>query len=444
MKIVIIGAEAAGLSAAAKARRSAPEAEILVYEKSDVVSFGACGLPYFVGDFFSDESFMVSRTVDQLVESGVSVHIRHEVLKVDPNSRSLTVKNLVTGGTHEVGYDRLMIATGATPVIPPIDNVNVANVFTLKSMADGLALKQAVENDANKEVVIIGAGYIGLEVAEALKKHGKNVRIIQLDPRVLPDSFDQEITAVIEQELAKHGIVLHVSETVKSFTGCDRVTGVVTDKGEYPADLVVISTGVKPNTAFLSGSGIEMARNGAIVIDSSGRTNLDDVYAAGDCATVYHLVKKGNAYIPLATTANKIGRIVGENLAGKNKAFPGTLGTAALKIMDLEAGRTGLTENDAAKLGVAYRTVLVKDKNHSNYLPGQSDIFVKLIYDSQTKVILGGQVVGREGAALRVDTLAAAVMAGMTVDQLAMLDLLYAPPFSRPWDVLNIAAGAAK
>lgn len=444
MRIVIIGAEAAGASAAAKAKRLLPDAEIIVYEKSVIVSFGACGLPYFVGDSFDDPDFMISRTVEQFTNSGITVKIKHEVLAVDVEAKTITVKNLDSGETFTQSYDRLLIATGAAAVKPPIANLNLQNVFTLKSMADGLMLKQAAHQDKIKDVVIIGAGFIGLELAEAMIKLGKRVRILQLDERVMHDFFDQEITDIFEKELTAAGAVVQVSEAVTALQGDISVTGVVTDKGEYPADLVVVAVGVKPNTAFLQNTGITMLKNGAIAIDGHGQTSLPDIYAAGDCASVWHLVKGENVYIPLATTANKIGKIIGENLGGGDAIFPGTLGTAAIRVMELEAGRTGLTEKEAAKAGLPYKTVFIRDKNHSNYLPGQSDIFVKLVYHKETRVLLGGQVAGNYGSALRANVLAAAVWNGMTVDQLGMLDLFYAPPFSRPWDALNIAANAAK
>jgi NADPH-dependent 2,4-dienoyl-CoA reductase/sulfur reductase-like enzyme len=444
MKIIIIGAEAAGASAAAKAKRLAPDAEIIVYEQSEVVSFGACGLPYFVGDSFSDPAFMVSRTVEQFKKNDIVVKIRHEVMAVEPQNKNITVKNLESGKVFTDQYDRLMIASGAKAIIPPISNLELANVFSLKTMADGLYLKHAAQLDSIKNVVIIGAGFIGVEVVEAMVRIGKNVRVIQLDERVMQEYFDKEITDIFEKEMAAAGVAVNVSESVKALQGCDHITGVVTDKGEYLADLVVLAVGVKPNTEFLRTAGIDMLKNGAIIIDEHGQTNIPDIYAAGDCASVHHLVKNRSVYIPLATTANKIGKIVGENLTGKASIFPGTLGTAAVKIMELEAGRTGLTEKEAANAGIPYKTVFIRDKNHSNYLPGQSDIFVKLVYHGDTRKILGGQVAGNYGSALRANVLATAVWNGMTVEELGMLDLFYAPPFSRPWDVLNIAANAAK
>lgn len=444
MKIVIIGGVAAGMSAAAKAKRIMPGAEVVVYEKTDVVSFGACGLPYFVGDFFQDPNEMVARTAEKFRETGIDVRDKHEVVSIQPESKTLRVKNLTTNEEFEDTYDRLMVATGASAVIPPIENVRLQNVFTLKSMEDGLGLKEVAMKEENKHIVVIGAGYIGIEVVEAMKELGKEVRLIQLADRVLSDSFDKEITDVMEEELRGHGVHVHLKEAVKAFNGTEKVEEVVTDKDSYKADVVVIATGVRPNTQFLQDTGIDMLRNSAIKIDEHGRTSVEDIYAAGDCASVYHLVRDEHVYIPLATTANKIGRIVGENLAGLNNSFPGTLGSACVKVMHVEAGRTGISEEEAKRLSISYHTVIIRDKNQTSYYPGQEDILVKLVYDADTKVILGGQIVGKQGAVLRVDVLVAVIAKKMTTEELGMLDLCYAPPFARTWDVLNVAGNVAK
>lgn len=444
MKIIIIGGIAAGMSAAAKAKRIQRDAEIVVYEKSAHVSFGACGLPYFVGDFFADPNQMIARSAEEFRATGIDVRTSHEVSHVDTKKKTIRVTNLKSREIFEDTYDKLMVATGASVMIPPIENLQLKNVFTLKSMEDGIALKEAVMKDEIKNVVIIGAGYIGVEVVEAMKRLGKEVRIIQLADRILLDSFDKELTDYMEKELQEHGVKLHLSEAVERLEGESEVQEVVTSKGRYEADLVVLTTGVKPNTKFLRDTGIETLSNGAIIIDDKGQTNVPDIYAAGDCATVNHFVTEKPAYIPLATTANKIGRIVGENLAGMDSRFQGALGTAGLKVMDLEAGRTGITEREAMEIDLDYKTVFISDKNQTSYYPGQEDIFVKLVYDAKTKVILGGQIVGKRGAVLRVDVIATAIFKKMTTEELGMLDLCYAPPFARTWDVLNVAGNVAK
>lgn len=444
MKVIIVGGVAAGMSAAAKLKRANKEAQITVYEKSRHVSFGACGLPYFVGNFFEDSQKMIARTVEQFNASGITVNIEHEVLNVDTDNKCITVKNLLTGETFTDTYDKLMIATGASAIIPPIKNVNLKHVYTLKSMEDGESLKQAMQNEELKRVAIVGAGFIGLEVVEAAKQYGKEVHVFQLNDRVLVDTFDKEITDLLEEELRAHDVHLHLSQTVTELVGDEAVTQIKTKDEAFDIDIVVLTAGVRPNTSFLKDTGIEMLRNGALVIDHEGRTSIEDVYAAGDCASINHILKPEPAYIPLATVANKMGRIIGENLAGAHHTFNGSLASACLKVMDLEAGRTGLSEQEAINQGINYKTVFITDMNQTSYYPGQSKINVKLIYNADTKVILGGQIVGRKDAVQRVNVLATAIFAGLTTDQLAMLDLCYAPPFARTWDVLNIAGSVAK
>lgn len=447
MKIIIVGGVAAGMSAAAKAGRLNKEAEIVVYEKTEIVSWGACGLPYYVGDFYQDPNNMIVRPVHKFIEAGMNIKIKHEVIGVDTEKKEITVKNLTTGKVFTDNYDKLMISTGAHAIMPPIKNITAEGVHTLKDYNDGITLKQEMMKEENQEIIIVGAGYIGIEVVEAAKHLGKkNIRLIQLGDRVLMESFDKEITDVMEAEIRSHeGIHLHLEETVLEIIEENgKVVGVKTNKGEYKADLVVVATGVRPNTAFLKDTGINMLPNGALVIDKHGKTSIDSIYSAGDCATVYHLVRKENVFIPLATTANKIGRVVGENLAGAETEFKGTLGSAAVKVMDLEAGRTGVTEKEAANMGINYKTVFVKDKNQTNYYPGQEDIYIKLIYNADTRVLLGAQIAGKKGAVLRVDALAAAIYSELTVEEIGMMDFCYAPPFARTWDVMNVAGNVAK
>ena len=447
MKIIIVGGVAAGMSAAAKAGRLNKEAEIVVYEKTEIVSWGACGLPYYVGDFYQDPNNMIARPVHKFIEAGMNIKIKHEVIGVDTEKKEITVKNLTTGEVFTDNYDKLMISTGAHAIMPPIKNITAEGVHTLKDYTDGITLKQEMMKEENQEIIIVGAGYIGIEVVEAAKHLGKkNIRLIQLGDRVLMESFDKEITDVMEAEIRSHeGIHLHLEEIVLEIVEENgKVVGVKTNKGEYKADLVVIATGVRPNTAFLKDTGINMLPNGALVIDKHGKTSIDSIYSAGDCATVYHLVRKENVFIPLATTANKIGRVVGENLAGAETEFKGTLGSAAVKVMDLEAGRTGVTEKEAANMGINYKTVFVKDKNQTNYYPGQEDIYIKLIYNADTRVLLGAQIAGKKGVVLRVDALAAAIYSELTVEEIGMMDFCYAPPFARTWDVMNVAGNVAK
>lgn len=444
MKVIIIGGIAAGMSAAAKFKRLSPKDDVVVYEKGDIVSFGACGLPYYVGDFFDDSREMIARTPEEFRESGVEIHTEHEVIDVNFSNKKLKVKNLITDEILEESYDKLMIASGARAIIPPIKNIHLENVVTLKSMDDGNKLRELMANDEYKKVAIIGAGFIGLEAVEAAKHRGKEVTVIQLQDRVLQEVFDKDITDLLEEELRESGVNLLLSETVVELIGDGKVSKVKTNKREIDADIVILATGVKPNTDFLKSDEIKMLRNGAIVVDSYGRTSVEDVYSAGDCATINNLITGKEAYVPLATGANKLGRIVGENLAGQNNSFQGSMASSCIKVMNMEAARTGLSEKEVKELGFDYKTKFITDMNQTSYYPGRERIYVKLIYDAHTKVIYGGQVAGYKDAVQRCNVLAACIYAKMTTDQLGMLDLCYSPPFSRTWDVLNVAGNVSK
>lgn len=442
MKIVIIGGVAAGMSSAAKAKRVNKDVEIVVYEKGDFVSYGACGLPYFLASE-DDHNILIARTKEEFEKQGIKVFLNHEVVKISPDKKEVFVKNLKSGETFSDSYDKLFIATGAKPVFPPFKGRNLKGVHLLKTLDDGIKLKETLANEDIKDVVIVGGGYIGIEVGEVLHQLGKNVRVIEMADRILT-TFDREITEIAEKELISKGIKLNLQEKVEEIVGEERVEGVKTDKGLYKGDLVIIAIGVKPATEFLKDSGIDLAPNGAIIVDREMKTNIEDIYAAGDCAQIYHRVLEQNTYIPLATTANKCGRIVAENLVGANKKFVGTLGSAAIKVLDLELGRTGLSEADAVREGLDYKTVFVKTHNHPSYYPNQKPIWFKLIVEGKSNKILGVQGIGYEGVVLRINTFAVAIHQGMTTEELGMVDLCYAPPFSGVWDAVHIACNAVK
>lgn len=444
MRVIIIGGIAAGTSAAAKFRRLHKDAEIVIYEKNNIVSFGACGLPYFVGDFFEDSKNMIARTPEAFVNSGIDVKTLHEVKRVDFENKKVIVQDLKGNEKFEDYYDKLMIATGASSIIPPIKNLDIENVHTLKSMEDGIRLKELFRDENNKNIAIIGAGFIGLEAVEAAKKYGKKVSVFQLGDRILQDVFDKEITDLLEEELRSHNVDLYLQESVTEIIGDKKVKKVKTSNREVEADVVIIATGVRPNTEFLKNSNLEMLPNGAIIVDNYGKTSIEDVYSAGDCATITQIITGEKAYVPLATGANKLGRIVGENLAGADIEFQGSLSSSCIKVMNMEAGRTGITESKAKALNLNYKTVFINDMNATNYYPGQSKIYIKLIYDSESKVILGGQVAGYKDAVQRVNVIAACIYGKLTTKELGMLDLCYAPPFARTWDALNVAGNVCK
>ena len=443
MKLIVVGGVAAGMSAASKLKRVNKEAEIVVYEKGTYLSYGACGLPYFVSGENSDYKKMVMRTREQFEQTGMQIFTRHEVVKIDPKKKQVMVKCLTEGTLFLDSYDKLVISIGATPITPPFEGFDLKNIHVLKTIEDGIKIKEAVEHESVKNVVVVGAGYIGIEVVEAMVHRRKNIRLIELSNRILT-SFDPEITDLAQAHLKEKGVAFNLGEKVERFHGAQKVTNVQTDKGVYDADLVILAIGVTPATKFLKDTGIELAKNNAIVINREMRTNIEDIYAAGDCAQVYHKVMEENTYLPLGTTANKCGRILGGNLNGKRNKYVGTLGSAAIKVCELELGRTGLSEDEAKKQAIDYTTVFVEAKDHPSYYPDPTSIWIKLICDKKTKRILGAQTIGNKGAVLRVDIFAVAIHNNMTAPELGMTDLVYAPPFAGVWDAVHIASNAVK
>lgn len=444
MKYIIIGGIAAGMSTAAKLKRVDKESEVIIYEKSNNISFGACGLPYFVGDFFKNKEEMIARTVEQAEKNGIKVYLNHEVTSCNFVNKKIIVKDVKTLEQKEDHYDKLMIATGAKGFIPNIKNLNIKDVYTLRTMDDGIDLKKALENTSNKSIGIIGAGFIGLEVVEACKKMNKEVHVFQLEDSVLKGVFDKEITDIMEKELIDKGVNLHLSNKVLELRGKSKVEVVITDNGEFNVDVIVLATGVVPCTDFLKDTNISMLQNGAIVINEYGETSIKDVYSAGDCATINHVVLNKPVYIPLATGANKLGRLIGENIVGNKEKFQGTLGASCVKVLDLEAARVGLTEKEAQDNGIEYKTTFIEDMNHTSYYPGQSKIHLKLIYEEKSKLIIGAQGVGAHDVVQRVNILGTAIFNKMTTKELGMLDLCYAPPFSRTWDIINVIGNVSK
>ncbi|SHN35761.1 CoA-disulfide reductase [Gracilibacillus kekensis] len=443
MKLIVIGGVAAGMSAASKLKRIDQNAEITVYEKGEYVSYGACGLPYYVSGENDDHTKMIARTKQQFEQKGISVNIFHEVIKVAPERKQIMVRNVNTGQMFLDHYDKLLVATGTSAIVPPFDGLELDNIHILKTMEDGLALKEIAHQPHIKNVVIVGGGYIGMELAEAMHGLGKDVRIIEQAEKILLP-FDREITDIAMEHLQENNVDVHLNERVESFNGYQSVQQVITSKGTYEADLVILSIGVRPATKFLDGTGIQLAANGAIKIDREMRTNIEDIYAAGDCAEVYHFVKQENAYLPLGTNANKCGRIAGENIAGAHRKYIGTLGSAAVKIIDLELARTGLSEAEAKDLSIDYKVEFVKAANHPGYYPGQTPLWIKLICESRTRRIIGAQAIGQSGAVLRIDMFAIAIQNQMPADELGMTDLCYAPPFAGVWDAVHIASNAIK
>ena len=444
-KIIIIGGVAAGMSAAAKARRIDKEAKITVYEKTEFVSWGACGMPYYVGGFFDDSNVMIARTFEETVKSGINLKIKNEVIKIDSKNKKVLVKDLETNEAFEDEYDSLLITTGAKAIIPNIKNIDIGNVSTLKDFKDALDMKEKMKDSNIKNVIILGAGFIAIEIAHALKHLGKNVSIIQRSDRVFGNKFDKEFSDLAIEHI-KEKVDLNLNEKVLSLEADDNnnVKAVITDKGKYAADYVVVAIGVIPNSDLAKETEIKLTDKGAIIIDREGRTSIDSIFAAGDCATIYDKVLDGQNHYALATGANKLGRMIASNLVGGKEKFLGSLGSACILAFEMEFARTGITEEEAKKRNINYKTVMIKDSDHTHYYPNYEDLHIKLVYSADNRKILGGQIMGKRGAVLRADVIAAAIYSELTVDELGMLDLCYAPPFARTWDALNVAGNAAK
>lgn len=445
MKAIIIGGVAAGMSAASKLKRAMPEANIHVYERGSFLSYGACGIPYFVGGVNNDPDLLIARSREEFEKQGIRTFLRHEAIGLDPKLRRVQIKDLDSDRVFEDYYDKLMIAVGCDSVVLPIPGADQIGVFYLKSMEDGLLLEKILGLPDVGSAVIVGGGYIGVEMAEALLERKKSVTLVEAADRLLTP-FEPSFSELAARELRREGVNVRLGERVNSVEAQGNKRVVHTGAGSYAADLVVMCAGVVPATDFLRGSGIKLARNGAIVTDRQMRTSLEDVYAAGDCATVYHRLTREDFFLPLGTVANKCGRIAGGNMSGENAGFIGALGTAAIKVCGLEMARTGMSEEDARRTGKDYAINTVKVFNHPAYYPGRQELTIQMIWERGTRILLGANTAGPfgSGAVLRADMLAIAIHAGMNTEELSMVDLAYAPPFSGVWDAVHIAANAAK
>jgi NADPH-dependent 2,4-dienoyl-CoA reductase/sulfur reductase-like enzyme len=442
--MVIVGGVAAGMSAASKARRLKPDLPIFVFEKSGFVSYGACGMPYYLSDVIADHNKMVIRTPEFYAEKmNIQVKIRHEVTKIDAEKKQISVTNLDTGETFEQPYSTLIYATGARPIVPDLPGIGLEGVYTLRTLDDGLVVKEALNNPDIKRVVIIGGGFIGLEVAENLRLLDKEVHIVEKATRVLIN-FDPEFSQYCQEELEKHGVQVHCDETLMELTGKDRVKSVKTEKGEYPCDMAILCIGVTPNSELAREAGIQVGFKNAVVVDRQMRTNQPDILAAGDCAETYHRLLKKNLFIPLGTTANRQGRLAGVTACGVHSTFAGVLGTAVAKIFDVSLAITGVTEQCCKNERIDMASTMVSTLDHAIYYPNARKIRIKLVYDRKTSVILGGQIFGYEGVAHRADIIATAITNEMTLEELGAVDMCYAPPYKGVWEAVTVAANVAQ
>jgi len=437
LKIVVVGGGAAGMSAASSARRVNPTAEITVLEASKYVSYGSCGIPYYLGGLVGDVSKLVAYTPEEFRRSRkVEVFTNSYVKSIDVSSKKVVYVS-ENGDEKEMDFDAVILATGARPALPKFEGLSLKGVYTIRFLDGAVKLKEDLAR--SKKVTIIGAGYIGLELAENFKRAGKEVTILELLPRPMPN-IDPELAEIISRELKKNGVRLELNKKVIGFKGSERVEKVVTEDAEYSTDLVVIAVGVKPNVSLARQIGVELGESGAIKTNSRMETNVKGVFAAGDNSEANHIVLNRPVYIPLAQTANKMGYVAGANAAGGIEEFQGVVGSAVTRVFDLEIGRTGLGEEEARKYGVETRSVLIKARSRADYYPGGRDIWIKLILEKNSGVIIGGQIVGYEGVWGRIAALTLAIANRFNPKQLLFSDLPYAPPFNPVWDPLIIAA----
>lgn len=431
MRVLVLGGVAAGTKVAAKLMREDRSCEVTILTKGRDISYAGCGLPYYVGDVIHEKGSLIVNTPEKYEKlTGARVLTETEAVAVKPEAHKVEAKDLRTGEVREYGYDKLVIATGASPFVPQIPGLGLKNVFTMRTPDDAIALREAVEAGTVKRAVVAGGGFIGLEVAENLAAQGVKVSVIDFAPHVLPNFLDPEMSEYVENRMAEAGVMPMTGVSLEGVIGTECVEKVQTSKRAMKADALVLAIGIRPNTAFLEGSGIEMFK-GTILTDKYLRTNVEDVYAAGDCAMVTNRQTGKPAWSPMGSTANIAGRILAKNLAGEAVEYPGVLGTGVAKLPGgLNAGRTGLTETAARAEGydVAAVTAVVDDKAH--YYPGAGSFIVKLTADRATRKLLGIQVLGAGAVDKMTDIGVTAISLGATVDQLAAMDFAYAPPFS--------------
>lgn len=445
MRIAVIGGVAAGTSAAAKARRTDKDAEIVIFEKGTDISYGGCGLPYYISDVIKKREDLIAFTAEEFEEKyGVEVKIKHEVTDIDAEAKKLTYKNLENSEEKSYKFDKLVIATGATPIKPPFKGVDLENVFTLRNVNNGDAIKTAVHSEEVKDAVIIGAGLIGLEMAESFSEAGLNVKVIELMPQVLPP-FSEDMAGLVEKELKENGVEVILDDGVDYFKGNEKLQSVVTQSGrEFKADIALLSIGVKANTKLAEKAGIEIGETGAIQVNKKMETNLKDIYAAGDCAESVNILTGEPAWVPLGSTANKMGRVAGENAAGGSYEHNGIIKTGINKLFNLAAARTGLSEEEAKDNGFDVFSTKIKARNHAGYYPGAEPIHLKGVFAKEDGRLLGAEVVGGEGSDKRIDVLVTAVQGTMTASDLFQLDLAYAPPYSGAKDAVAILGMVAE
>ena len=444
-RLLVVGGDAGGMTAASQARRrvGVDELEIVAFERGDYSSYSACGIPYFVGGEVTDIDALIARSPEEHRRNGIDVQMRSEVVAIDLGARAVTVRDLDASTERVEPFDQLVIATGSSPTRPPLPGIDAPGIHGVQTLGDGVALSNDLArlDPSRARAVVVGAGYVGLELAEALHRRGLHVTVVEAGEQPMA-TLDPDMGALVADAIRGLGIDLQTETKVEAFeTGHDgRISAVVVGDNTLAADVVVLGLGVKPNVALARDAGIEIGPTGGIATDPRMATSAEGVWAAGDCVQCHHRVSGRPVTIALGTHANKQGIVAGENATGGDATFAGVIGTAVTKICDTEVARTGLNEREARDAGFDFSTSTVEPTTRAGYYPGAKRITVKIVVERTSNRLLGAQIVGKEGAAKRIDVLATAIWNDMTVDEIAQLDLGYAPPFSPLWDPVQVAA----
>ncbi|MFJ9009248.1 FAD-dependent oxidoreductase [Streptomyces canus] len=446
-RLVVIGGDAAGMSAASQARRmrGPDELEIVAFERGHFTSYSACGIPYWVGGDVTEPDQLIARTPEEHRERDIDLRMRTEVMEIDVDRQRVRARDLESGAESWTSYDKLVIATGARPIRPDMPGADAPGVHGVQTLDDGQALIDTLAHTRGRKAVVAGAGYIGVEMAEALINRGYEVTVVNRGSEPM-STLDPDMGRLVHEAMEGLGITM-VDDTAvtKVLTGEDgRVRAVATEHAEYPADVVVLGIGVRPETTLAKAAGLPLGSHGGLLTDLAMRVRgHENIWAGGDCVEVLDLVSGQERHIALGTHANKHGQVIGTGVGGGYATFPGVVGTAVSKVCDLEIARTGLREKDARRVGLQFVSVTIESTSRAGYYPGASPMTVKMLAERRTGRLLGVQIVGREGAGKRVDIAAVALTAGMTVEQMTALDLGYAPPFSPVWDPVLVAARKA-
>lgn len=440
MKTVIIGGVAGGASAAARLRRLDESAEIIVLERGEYVSFANCGLPYYIGGAITNQNNLTLQTPESFrARFNIDVRVNNEALKINPDAKTILVNDLKSDSSYTESYDNLILSPGAEPIKPNIDGINSDFIFTLRNIPDTIKIKQYIENAMPKSAVVVGGGYIGVEMAENLKEAGLEVSIVELaDHLIAPLDFD--MAADVHRYIKSKGINLYLNNGVKVI---DDHT-VILQNGNIHADMVILSVGVRPETSLAQECGIKTNKRGSIIVDRNMKTNIPHIYAVGDAVEVDDFVTKSPAFIPLAGPANKQGRIAADNITGIPSEYNGTQGSAVLKLFDMTVATTGINEKSAKTAEIDYDKTYIYSGSHASYYPGANNMSIKALWDKKTLKILGAQIVGFDGVDKRMDVLAAAIRFGAKITDLTELELCYAPPFGSAKDPINMLGFVAE